>query len=149
MDADVTKTPPAESSSPAPTVNWTGIALFTVLTFAISWTIWLGLRALGVPFTLRVSIGMFGPALAALLVRLIRREGFSNAGLRLVGRGRTGAARMYLAAYVVTPLLIAAGIGLALLTGIQRWAFSENLQASAQVIVNTLARQGQALPPGY
>ena len=119
MDADVTKTPPAESSSPAPTVNWTGIALFTVLAFAISWTIWLGLRALGVPFTLRVSIGMFGPALAALLVRLLRREGFSDAGLRLVGRGRTGAFRIYLAAYLIPPLLIAAGIVLALITGVK------------------------------
>ena len=102
MDADVTKTPPAESSSPAPTVNWTGIALFTVLTFGISWTIWLGLRALGVPFPLRVSIGMFGPALAALLVRLLRREGFSDAGLRLVGPGRSGAFRIYLAAYLLS-----------------------------------------------
>src|SRR6266700_3238079 len=118
MDADVTKTPPAESSSPAPTVNWTGIALFTVLTFGISWTIWLGLRALGVPFPLRVSIGMFGPALAALLVRLLRHEGFSDAGLRLVGRGRTGAFRIYLAAYLLPRLAPLGGIYAAIITGI-------------------------------
>jgi membrane protease YdiL (CAAX protease family) len=130
-------------------VNWTGIALYIVLAFGISWVIWLGLRALGVPFTLRVSIGMFGPALAALLVRLIRREGFSDAGLRLVGRGRTGAFRMYLAAYLIPPILIAAGIGLALVTGIQHWAFAENLQAPARVITDTLARNGQGLPSGY
>ena len=149
MDADVTKTPPAESSSPAPTVNWTGIALFTVLTFAISWTIWLGLRALGVPFPLRVSIGMFGPALAALLVRLLRHEGFSDAGLRLVGRGRTGVFRIYLAAYLIPPLLIAAGIVLALITGVQHWAFAEHLQASARAITDALARSGQKPPAGY
>jgi uncharacterized protein len=149
MDAEVTKTSPAKSSSPASTVNWTGIALYIVLAFGISWVIWLGLRALGVPFILRVSIGMFGPALAALLVRLIRREGFSDAGLRLVGRGRTGAFRMYLAAYLIPPILVAAGIGLALVTGIQHWAFAENLQASASIITATLARNGQSLPSGY
>ncbi|HEX6554634.1 MAG TPA: CPBP family intramembrane glutamic endopeptidase [Ktedonobacteraceae bacterium] len=149
MDADVTNTPPAASSSPAPTVNWTGIALFTVLAFGISWTIWLGLRALGVPFTLRVSIGMFGPALAALLVRLLRREGFSDAGLRLVGRGHTGVFRIYLAAYLIPPLLIAAGIVLALITGVQHWAFAEHLQASARAITDALARSGQKLPSGY
>src|SRR5260370_21671557 len=149
MDADVTKTPPAESSRPAPALNWSGIALFTVLAFGISWTIWLGLRALGVPFTLRVSIGMFGPALAALLVRLLRREGFSDAGLRLVGRGRTGAFRIYLAAYLIPPLLIAAGIVLALITGVQHWAFAENLQASARAITDALARCAQELPSGY
>jgi membrane protease YdiL (CAAX protease family) len=149
MDADVTKPPPAESSSPAPTVDWPGIALFTVLAFAISWTIWLGLRALGVPFPLRASLGMFGPALAALLARLVRRQGLSDAGLRLVGRGRSGAFRIYLAAYLIPPLLIAAGIVLALLTGVQHWAFAENLQASARATTDALARSGQQLPPGY
>src|SRR5207247_9250343 len=119
MDTEASKTSPVKSSSPASTVNWTGITLFIVLAFGISWSIWLGLRALGVPFTLRVSIGMFGPALAALLVRLLRREGFSDAGLRLVGRGRTGAFRIYLAAYLIPPLLIAAGIVLALITGVK------------------------------
>lgn len=149
MDTEVTKTPPAKSSSPASTVSWTGIAFYIALAFGISWAIWLGLRALGVPFILRVSIGMFGPALAALLVRLVRREGFSDAGLRLVGRGRTGAVRVYLAAYFVPPVLIAAAIGLALITGIQHWTFAENLQISTRAITDTLARSGQRLPSGY
>jgi membrane protease YdiL (CAAX protease family) len=142
---------PAHSTEPqtsTSTVNWTAVILFIALTFAISWTTWLGLRALGVPFTIRVSIGMFGPALAALLLRLMRHEGFADAGLRLVGRGRKGAGRMYLAAYLVPPILLAAGIGLALLTGLQHWAFQENLQTSARLITETLAKQGQALPPG-
>jgi membrane protease YdiL (CAAX protease family) len=56
---------------------------------------------------------------------------------------------MYLAAYLIPPILIAAGIGLALVTGIQHWAFAENLQASARVITDTLARNGQGLPSGY
>ncbi|HEY6406586.1 MAG TPA: CPBP family intramembrane glutamic endopeptidase, partial [Ktedonobacteraceae bacterium] len=122
--------------------------LFIVLTFAISWSIWIGLRSLGVPLIIYASIGMFGPALAALLVRLIRREGFADAGLRLIGRGHKGAGRMYLAAYFIPPLLIAAGIALALLTGIQHWAFQENLQTAAHAITKTLAQQGRQLPAG-
>lgn len=148
MNAENASAGSTEQQPSQSTVNWTSIILFIVLTFAFSWTIWLGLRVLGVPFTIRVSIGMFGPALAALLVRLIRREGFADAGLRLVGRGRKGAGRMYLAAYLVPPILIALGIGLALLTGIQHWAFQENLQAMARLLTETLANQRRPLPLG-
>jgi len=54
---------------------------------------------------------MFGPALAALLTRLIRREGFADAGLRLATKGQRGAGWIYVAAYVIPPILIAASIG--------------------------------------
>src|SRR5205807_10115753 len=133
----------------ASAVNWPGIALYIVLTFGISWSIFIGLRALGVPFGIRTPIGMFGPAIAAVLVRLIRREGFADAGLRLTGRGRHGAWRMYLAAYLVPPLLIAASIGFVLLTGVQHWAYNDNLQASARAITAALAKQGQPIPAGF
>ena len=103
-------------------VNWTDVVLFIVLAFGISWLIWIGLRAIGVPFTIRASIGMFGPALAAVLVRLLRKEGFADAGLRLVGKGYRGGGWMYLAAYLAVPLLIGAGILLSLL-----WAISIGL----------------------
>lgn len=146
MNTDVTASSVAEQSNPNPTVNWPGIALYLVLTFGISWSIWLGLGAIGVPFTIRAAIGMFGPALAALFVRLVRREGFADAGLRLVGRGHRGGWRMYLAAYIAMPLLIAAAIGFALLVGTQHWAFSENFQALAQSITKTLVAQGKPLP---
>ncbi|MEO8955674.1 MAG: CPBP family intramembrane glutamic endopeptidase, partial [Ktedonobacteraceae bacterium] len=88
------------------------------------------------------------PALSALLVRLVRREGFADAGLRLVGRGHRGGWRMYLAAYIAMPLLIAAAIGFALLVGTQHWAFSENFHLLVQSITKTLAAQGQSLPSG-
>src|SRR5436305_15334793 len=88
MDTGVTDpNNPALPTTTRSTVNWTSIILYIILAFGISWIIWIGLRAMGVAFTLRTSIGMFGPALAALLVRLIRREGFADAGLRLVGAG--------------------------------------------------------------
>lgn len=90
-----------------------------------------------------------GLRLHGVLVRLIRHEGFSNADLRLVGRGRRGAWRMYIAAYIVPPLLIALAIGFALLTGVQHWAYAENLQAIAQTLTKTLASQHQSLPKGY
>ena len=132
-----------------PGVNWTNIVLFLVLTFGISWTVWLVLRALGVPLGVYAAVGMFGPAVAAVLVRVLRKEGFGDAGLRLVGRGHRGGGWMYLAAYLTPPLLIAAGILLSLLIGYQHWAFSQNLQAEAQTIVKALHQQGKNLPPGF
>ncbi|HXZ05153.1 MAG TPA: CPBP family intramembrane glutamic endopeptidase, partial [Ktedonobacteraceae bacterium] len=129
-------------------INWTGIALFIVLAFSISWVIWLGLAAVGVPFTIRAAIGMFGPAIAATIVRLIRKEGFADAGLRLAARGRKGVLRIYIAAYVLPPILIAAGIILALLTGIQHWAFSDSLNALAGTIAAQMHNQGRTLPSG-
>jgi membrane protease YdiL (CAAX protease family) len=129
-------------------VDWTNIALFLMLAFGISWGIWLPLRAIGVPLTIYAAIGMFGPALAAVIVRLIRHEGFADAGLRLVGRGVKGGGWMYLAAYVSIPLLLAAGIGLALLTGVQHWAFAANLHQLGVTTVDALKKQGQALPAG-
>jgi len=81
-------------------------------------------------------------------VRLIRREGFADAGLQLTARGRRGAGLMYLAAYLAPPILIAVGIGLVLLVGYQHWAFNENLHALA-LLITALTRQGRSLPPGF
>jgi uncharacterized protein len=130
-------------------VNWTNIVLFVVLTFGLSWLVWVGLRAVGVPFTIYAAAGMFGPAVAATLVRLLRKEGFADAGLRLVGKGQRGGGWMYLAAYLAPPLFIAAGILLSLLIGYQHWAFSQYIQTGAQAIVNALHRQGAKLPAGF
>lgn len=129
-------------------VSWSGISLYLLLTFAISWTLFIGLRAANVPFIVRATAGMFGPAFSAVLVRLIRREGFGDAGLRLVARGNRRGWWMYLAAYVVPPLVLFAGILVALLSGYQHWAFSTNLQALAQVTVKALQAQGQKIPAG-
>ena len=148
MGMEITQ-PGAEVKNPSAAVNWTNIILFVVLAFGISWAVWLGLRVVGVPFTLRAAIGLFGPAIAATLVRLLRHEGFTDAGLRLTAKGRRGAGWMYLAAYLAMPLLIAAAIGVALLSTYQHWAFSENLQSSARAITDALAKQGQALPKGF
>jgi hypothetical protein len=118
MDTHTTTPEPVAMEPAKASLDWAGIVLFIVLAFGISWVIWLGLAAVGVSFTIRVSIGMFGPAVAATLVRLIRKDGFADAGLRLAARGRKGVIHIYIAAYVIPPVLIAAGIGLALLTGI-------------------------------
>jgi membrane protease YdiL (CAAX protease family) len=117
---------PATLESPSATkrssLRWRGIVLFVALACSISWAIWLGLGALGVPLVIRAALGMFGPAIAASLVRgPLLHEGFADAGLRLVARDRPGGGWMYLAAYLLPPFLIAAGIGLSLLIGYQRW----------------------------
>jgi uncharacterized protein len=149
MDIQTTTPEPISMKPERITIDWMGITLFIILTFGISWAIWLGLGALGVPFIIRVSIGMFGPAIAATLVRLFRHEGFADAGLRLAAHGRNGIVRIYIAAYVLPPILIAAGIGLALLTGVQHWAFSDNLHTSALALTAQLQNMGQSLPSGF
>jgi membrane protease YdiL (CAAX protease family) len=149
MDAQTT-TPEDIALKPETTpIDWTGIVLFIVLAFGITWTIWLGLAAVGVSFVIRVAIGMFGPAIAATIVRLIRKDGFADAGLRLAARGRKGVIRIYIAAYVIPPILLAAGIILALLTGIQHWAFSENLNSMSNTIAAQLHSVGRSLPSGF
>jgi membrane protease YdiL (CAAX protease family) len=70
---------------------------------------------------------MFGPAAAMLVTRLLRHEGFSDAGLRLSGNGSLHPA--YLFGYAVPIVLLAAGTVLALLVGHQRWALEENFRA--------------------
>lgn len=135
--------PPAGASS----VRWSSVALFTVLAVVISSAIWLGLRALGVPIALYAPLGMFGPAIAATLIRgPLRHEGFADAGLRLVGRGQRGGGWMYLAAYLVIPALIVAGIGLSLLIGYQQWA--NPVQTIQQMLAQSLAATHQSPPPG-
>lgn len=125
-------------------VDWVGVALFLFLTFALSWASFIGLRALGVAFTVSTLIGMFGPAVAALLTRLLRREGFRDAGLRLVARGHKGGGWMYLAAYLVPPLLLAASIVFVLLTTYQHWDIAHGLQ----LLVQQVKRAGRNLPSG-
>jgi membrane protease YdiL (CAAX protease family) len=142
--------PPAIAVPPAapPPIRWSGIAWFLALTFGLSWAIWLGLGALGVNFTVRTAIGMFGPAVAAALVRgPLRREGFADAGLRLVGKGIRRGAWMYLAAYLLPPLLIAAGIGLSLLIGYQHW--TDPVVALQRLVAQQLADAHQSLPAGF
>ena len=148
MDAETPIPMKTEHDTAVSRPNWINIILFIILTFALSWGIWIGLRALGVPFIVHVSIGMFGPAIAATSVRIIRGEGFGDAGLRLTAKGRRGGGFMYLAAYLSPPILIAAGIGLVLLVGYQHWAFGDFLHALSRQITS-LTHQGRTLPPGY
>lgn len=120
MDTDVTlpgTTTPTKQTTGS--VDWQGVAWFVALTFLITWGFWISTYFLKVPFTLRASIGMFVPALVCLLVRLIRREGFADAGLRLAGKGIHGAWKFYLAAYFVPTILIIVGVALAIVTGLQ------------------------------
>ncbi len=83
--------PEAPPVSDASSVRWSSVVMFAVLAVVISSAIWYGLRALGVPLPLYAPLGMFGPAIAASLVRgPLRHEGFADAGLHLVGRGQRG-----------------------------------------------------------
>jgi uncharacterized protein len=137
------KTPPPSGAS---SVRWRGIALYLSLACAISWTIWLGLGALGVPLLIRATLGMFGPAIAATLVRgPLLHEGFADAGLRLVARDRPSGGWMYLAAYLLPPLLIAAGVGLSLLIGYQHW--TDPVATLERMLASPPVPPGASQPP--
>ena len=143
--------PGSAALKPPPTTNaasvrWRGIMLFIALACGISWAIWLGLGALGVPLLIRAALGMFGPAITASLVRgPLRHEGFADAGLRLVAPSRPGGGWMYLAAYLLPPLLIASGIGLSLLIGYQHW--TDPVAALERVVASPPVAPGAPHPP--
>lgn len=137
--------PQADPLVPEP-VHWLNIGIFLVLTFGLSWAIWLGLGALGVDFTVRAAIGMFGPAIAAYLVRgPLRHEGFQDSGFAFWRRG-TGMGRWYLLAYLLVPCILLIGLGLALVIGGQHWALAENIQKVANTLAPTLNKSSQKVP---
>lgn len=144
LETTMATTYPSTKATPSAAVHWRGVALFIAITFAFSWACFIGLHAAGVPFGVYATIGMFGPALSALITRLILREGFGDSGLRLAARGQRGAWRIYLAAYILIPLILAAGMGLALLVGVQHWALPEHVADLARQLTNS----GAKLPPG-
>ncbi len=90
----------------------TGLVAYLVLTFALTWSIEIGLvrrHHIGSPVYIALLVGvMFIPGLCALLVRLfVERQGFADAGLRW-GRGR-----WYLAAWLLPVAFALAAMGLA------------------------------------
>ncbi|GAC1462999.1 MAG: CPBP family intramembrane metalloprotease [Ktedonobacteraceae bacterium] len=120
----------------ATAVDWQGVGLYLLLTFGISWVFFF-LKFADVPFLWRAGLGMFGPAIACVLVRLLRREGFADAGLRLRGRelvGTRGTWRFYILAYVLPLLLIAAGFLLGVLFQVQRWGLDEHYKEFVQIL---------------
>lgn len=124
-------------------VDIAGVAAFLLLCFLISWASFIGLRSIGVPFGIRVPIGMFGPALAAVIVRRVRKEGFADSGI-----GFRTQWRAYGIAYALAPALIMAGILLSAAVGVQHFDLARNLHHLADAIVVRLARVGRPLPPG-
>lgn len=117
------------------------IAIFMALTFGLSWGLELGAYALPLPLHVRFAIAaplaMFMPALAAFLVRgPIAHLGFADAGLAVNWRA---ARRVYVAAYLCVPVLIAVTITSALLSGLQHVVFPPAI---------TVLGERHEIPPG-
>lgn len=111
-------------------VDWKGVGWYLLVAFVISWSLFILLKPVGVPFVVRAALGMYGPALAALLVRLLRHEGFGDAGLRLRGKKHKGDRHtwlFYVAAYLLPMIVLAIGFGLAILLHLQQWAMIERV----------------------
>jgi CAAX protease family protein len=70
------------------------------------------------------------PPRKSLLVRLIGREGFSDAGLHPSPTAVRGIGRLYLAAYCVPLALLVLGLALSLLLGLQQWILPNYLQTT-------------------
>ena len=107
-------------------VAWRSVGLFVLLAYAISWTVEISLAALGVPFSVLATVAMFGPAAAALLTRWILGEGLSDMGLRISSTDSPD--RWYAYAWIGTPIVLVAGLLLALATGGQHWDLLANFQ---------------------
>jgi CAAX protease family protein len=86
-------------------INWINIGVFVFLAFSISWTLWIAVDRLSLPWWL-VFVAGWGPGVAALLLRgPLRREGFRDSGLLRLGSG-LGARRAYAVALLLTPVAV-------------------------------------------
>jgi uncharacterized protein len=120
------ETPAREMNQQRRSVDWRGIAWYVVIAFALSWIIEIVQYTLGIPSA--ITFNMFGPAIACVLVRLFRREGFTDAGLRLAGQGVRSVWRLYLAAYLIPLVALLVGLGSASLLGLEHWVLPGTFQ---------------------
>ncbi len=82
-------------------VRWKSVALFLFLAFGISWTLWIAVDRLNLPWWV-VFVAAWGPGIAALLIRgPLLREGFGDSGLFRLGSG-FGAWEAYPVALLLT-----------------------------------------------
>src|SRR5579884_4003110 len=122
-------------------VRWGPVGVFLLLAFGLSWACFVGLRLVGLPFTVRATAGMFGPAAAALLLRWGSGEGLRGLGLW----PRWGWA--YLWAYLLPILLFGAAVALALAARYQRWDLLGNWQSVLDATLREeLGWRGDLLP---
>ncbi len=131
-----------QTSFRAEKVDWSGVLWYLLTAFLLSWAAWFGLYLPGIPDQVRGTAAMYGPALSCILVRLLRREGFADAGLRLVARDKRRVWRWYLAAYLVPLLVLTAGLSASLVFGWQHWILPETarqLHFSPTVLASIVA----------
>jgi uncharacterized protein len=124
----ITRSPTTGYKTQQHQIDWRGITWYLNGAFTLSWTLIIGLRWLGLSAQVRATIGMFGPALACVLVRWLRHEGFADAGLRLAAAGFQRAGRWYMAAYLFPLGILFAGLGCSLLFGLQHWILPQTAQ---------------------
>jgi len=120
---------------------------FLVITFAISWTLFLIPLAFksnpvtySQAFLLCVSLGMWGPGIAAIVTTLfIAKRPFSDLRLNKLGKFR-----FYLIAWFLPPFLAAVTVGLSALIG--TGTFDPNLTTMHQIADQTAKGSGQVVP---
>lgn len=133
--------------TPPGRVAWRAVSSYVALAFGLAWLIEGVALARGItfsPITVRGTVvlasAMFTPAIAALLVRLGRREGFASAGLRF------GPLRLYLAVWIGVPLLAILVYAITLALGLG--TFDPSLARLTELMrANSNGRPLPVLPP--
>jgi membrane protease YdiL (CAAX protease family) len=100
-------------------VPWRDVAVFLILSAAISWPLWVGLTPLIAPLFVRTVLAQLGPMLAAIAVIRLRRQWARQASW-LVARALPRA--FFRSALAVVVVVVASGLGvlLSLLSGNMR-----------------------------
>ncbi|HKX19005.1 MAG TPA: type II CAAX endopeptidase family protein [bacterium] len=98
-------------------VNWASVAVFLVFAFGFSWFIGAAMYVLDLPWWTYVAAS-WGPGIAAIVVRLMWREGFADSGLFRFGAGRAA-----IAAYAVALFLVPFAALLSTAVGVSAGAF--------------------------
>ena len=111
--------PPRRAINAPEQVEWRAVAYYVALAFGLAWLIegialarGVSFAPLTVPGTAVLAAAMFTPAIAALIVRLTRKEGFASAGLRL------GPLKFYLAVWCAVPALVILILGITIALGL-------------------------------
>lgn len=116
--------------------------LFCVLAFVLAWASFFGLRG-AVAFSVRATLGMYAPVVAAIVTRLVLREGFADFGLRLSVRRSWRWA--YPAAYLVPIALTAVGVLLVLLLREQHWVLYQRWELVLGALAEKTPKASAAL----
>ena len=97
-------------------VDWREVGLFVLITFGLSWAVWVGMKPLFPQLVVRTFLAMFGPTFATIAVVRLRRRPLRRRW-RLTRQRLVANFYASLLAILVIGVTMAVGFGLSLWTG--------------------------------